>query len=88
VHDFTTISARTVAAGNLTEQEKGWWFMRGLPIDYRRHAMEKTGVAADEPRTLIFERLKEAVESRIVAAENAERMDVLPQEDLLNVQLI
>ena len=27
VHDFTTISARTVAAGNLTEQEKGWWFM-------------------------------------------------------------
>ena len=24
VHDFTTISARTVAAGNLTEQEKGW----------------------------------------------------------------
>jgi hypothetical protein len=23
MHDFTTISARTVAAGNLTEQEKG-----------------------------------------------------------------
>ena len=24
VHDFTTISAKAVAAGNLTEQEKGW----------------------------------------------------------------
>ena len=40
VHDFTTISAKAVAAGNLTEQEKGWWFMQGLPIKYRRHAME------------------------------------------------
>ena len=88
VHDFTTISARTVAAGNLTEQEKGWWFMRGLPIEYRRHAMEKTGAVADEPRTLVFKRLKEAVESRIVAIEGAKRMDVLPEEDALNVQLI
>ena len=87
VHDFTTISARIVAAGNLTEQEKGWWFMRGLPIEYRRHAMEKTGAVADEPSTLIFERLKEAVESRIMAAESAERMAVL-EEEVLNVQLI
>ena len=88
VHDFTTILVRTVAAGNLTEQEKGWWFMRGLPIDYRRHVMEKTGAVADEPGTLIFERLKEAVESRIVAIEGAKRIDVLPEEDALNVQLI
>ena len=40
VQDFTTISAKAVAAGNLTEQEKGWWFIRGLPIKFRRHAME------------------------------------------------
>ena len=72
VQDFTTISGKAVAAGNLTEQEKGQWFMRGLPIEYRRHAMEKTGAVADEPNTLIFKRLKEAVESRITAAENAE----------------
>ena len=88
VQDFTTILVRTVAAGNLTEQEKGWWFVRGLPIEYRRHAMEKIGAVADEPRTLIFERLKKAVESRIVAVEGAKRMDVLPEEDALNVQLI
>jgi hypothetical protein len=88
VHDFTTISAKAVAAGNLTEQEKGWWFMRGLPINYRRHTIEKTGAVADKPSTLIFERLKEAVESRIVAIEGAKRMDVLPEEDVLNVQLI
>jgi hypothetical protein len=88
VHDFSTILARTVAVGNITEQEKGWWFIRGLPIKYRRHAIEKIGAVADEPRTLIFKRLKEAVESRIVAIENAKRMDVLPEEDALNVQLI
>jgi len=88
VQDFTTISAKAVAAGNLTEQEKGRWFVRGLPIEYRKHAMEKTGAVADEPSTLVFERLKEAVESRIVAVEGAKRMDVLPEEDALNIQLI
>ena len=62
--------------------------MQGLPIKFRRHAIEKTGAVADEPRTLVFERLKEAVESRIVAVEGAKRMDVLPEEDVLNVQLI
>jgi hypothetical protein len=88
VQDFTTILAKAVAAGNLTEQEKGWWFMRGLPINYHRHAIEKIRAVADEPRTLIFKRLKEAVESRIVAVEGAKRIDVLPEEDALNVQLI
>ena len=88
MHDFTTILARTVAAGNLTEQEKGWWFMRGLPIKFRRHVIEMTEAVADEPRTLIFKRLKEAVELRIVAVEGIKQMDVLPKEDVLNVQLI
>ena len=27
VQDFTTISAKAVATGNLTEQEKEWWFI-------------------------------------------------------------
>jgi hypothetical protein len=88
VHDFTTILARAVAVGNLTKQEKGWWFIQGLPIEYRRHVIEKTGAVADEPSTLIFKRLKEAVELRIVAVEGAKRIDVLPEEDALNVQLI
>ena len=87
MQDFTSILAKAVAVGNLTEQEKGWWFMRGLPIEYRRHTIEKTGAVADEPSTLIFKRLKEAVELRIVAAESAERMAVL-EEEALNVQLI
>ena len=88
IQDFTTISAKAVAVGNLTEQEKGWWFIRGLPIKYRRYAIEKTGAVVDEPSTLIFERLKEAVELRIMAAENAKRMAVLPEEEVLNTQLI
>jgi len=49
--------------------------------------MEKTGAIADEPSTLVFERLKEAVESRAIATEGAERMDTL-SEDVQNVQLI
>ena len=88
IQDFTTISAKAVAAGNLTKQEKGWWFMQGLPIEYRRHAIEKTGAVADEPRTLIFKRLKEAIESRIVAIEGAERINTLLKEDALNIQLV
>ena len=46
--------------------------MRGLPTKYRRHAMEQTGAVADEPNTLVFERLKKAVELRITAAEGVE----------------
>ena len=50
--------------------------------------MEKTGAVADEPSTLIFEKLKEAVKLRIVAIESAKRIDILLEEDALNVQLI
>ena len=49
--------------------------------------MEQTGAVVDELSTLIFKRLKEAVELRIIAIESAERMAVL-EEEVLNVQLI
>jgi hypothetical protein len=62
--------------------------MRGLPIKYHRYTIEQTGAVADEPSTLIFKRLKRAVESKIIATENAERMAVLPEEDILNIHLI
>ena len=45
--------------------------MRGLPIKFRRHILEKIGAIVDEPNTLIFKRLKEAIELRIVAIEGA-----------------
>jgi len=77
-----------VAVGNLTEQDKGWLFMRGLPVKYYRHAMEQIGAVVDKPNTLRFKRLKEAVELRIVAIEGAKQMDILPEEDALNIQLI
>ena len=60
--------------------------MRGLPIKYRRYIIEKTGAVVDEPSTLIFKRLKEAIELRIIAIESAERMDIL--DEVLNIQLI
>jgi hypothetical protein len=62
--------------------------MQGLPIRYRRHIIETIGAVADEPSTLIFKRLKEAIELRIMAVENAERMAALLEEDTLNVYLI
>ena len=62
--------------------------MQGLPIEYRRHVIEKIGAVADEPSTFIFEKLKKAVESRIVAAENTERIAVLLEEDTLNIHFI
>jgi len=46
--------------------------------------MEQIGAVADEPSTLIFKRLKEAVELRIVTVESAKRIDVLLEEDALN----
>ena len=58
--------------------------MQGLPIRYRRHVIETIGAVADEPSTLIFERLKEAIELRIVAIENAKRIAVL-EEEVLNI---
>ena len=88
VQDFTTISAKAVAAGNLSDPERGRWFVRGLPTEYRRHAIEKTGAVADEPSTFVFIRLKKAVESRMMVSENAKQMTVLPEEDAQNVQLI
>ena len=52
--------------------------MRGLSIKYYRHVIEKIGAATVEPKTLVFKRLKEAIEG-------TERMDILLEEDLLNV---
>jgi len=46
--------------------------------------MEKIGALANEPSTLIFEKLKEAIELKIMAAENVKRMAIL-LEDALNV---
>jgi len=62
--------------------------MRGLPIKYYRHAIEKIGAVADESSTLIFKRLKEAVELRIIAAEGTEQIDTLLKEDIQHIQLI
>jgi len=58
--------------------------MRGLPIKYHRHIIEQIGAVADKPSTLIFKRLKKAIELRIVAIEGTKRMDILPKEDALN----
>ena len=45
--------------------------MRGLPINYCRYAIEIIGAVVDKYRTLVFKRLKEAIELRIVAIEGA-----------------
>ena len=62
--------------------------MRGLPIKYCRYIIERIGAVVDKPSTLIFKRLKEAIELRIIATENAKQMAVLLEEEVLNIQLI
>ena len=49
--------------------------------------MAKTGANPDKRESFNFYRLLRAVESRIIATENAKRMDIL-LEDPLNIQLI
>ena len=49
--------------------------------------MAKTGTDLDRRESFNFYQLLRAVESRIIAIENAKRMDVL-LEDPLNIQLI
>ena len=68
--------------------KRGYWFAKGLLLKYRRHAIAETGANPDRRESFNFYQLLRAVESRIIATENAERMAVLPEEDALNVQLI
>ena len=59
--------------------------MRGLPIKYYRYTIEQIGAVVDKPSTFVFKRLKEAVELRIMAIENVERITILLEKDILNV---
>ena len=63
-------------AGNLENSERGYWFVKGLLFEYRRHAMAKTGADPDRRSSFDFYRLKEAVEDRISASEGANRMSL------------
>ena len=45
--------------------------MRGLPVKYYRHVMEKTGAVVDKFNTFVFKRLKKAIESKMIALKNA-----------------
>ena len=85
---FTLISRKVAEAGNLEDGEQGYWFVKGLPLEYRKYAIAKTGADLDRRESFNFYQLLRAVELRIVAAENAERMAVLPEEDTLNIRLI
>jgi len=46
--------------------------VRGFPIKYYRHIIEKIGAVADKPYTFIFKKLKQVMLSRIIAIEGAE----------------
>jgi hypothetical protein len=50
--------------------------------------MEKTGAVADKSSTFIFERLKKAIELRIMVLENIKQITVFLEEDAQNIQLI
>ena len=50
--------------------------------------MAKTGANPDRRESFDFYQLLRAVESRIIATENAERIAVFPEEVTLNIRLI
>ena len=85
---FILISQRVTEAGNLENGERGYWFVKGLPFEYRRHAMAKTGADPDRRSSFDFCQLLRAVESKIMATENAERMTILPHVNMQEMQLI
>ena len=82
---FTLISQKATEAGNLDNRKRGYWFAKGLPLEYQRHAVAKTGADPDRRESFNFYQLLRAVESRIMATENTEQMDILPEKDALNV---
>ena len=65
--------------------ERGYWFVKGLPFKYRRHAIAKTGADLDRRSLFDFYRLKETVESKITAIENAERMTIFPHRNMQEI---
>ena len=65
-----TILGKAVTVRNLTKQEKEWWFIYRFFIKYRRYIIKKIETVVDKFNTLIFNRLKEAVELKIMAVEN------------------
>ena len=51
---FTLISLRATEAGNLENGERGYWFAKGLLLEYRRYAMAKTGADPDRRESFDF----------------------------------
>jgi len=66
------ISQRAAEAGNLENGERGYWFVKGLPFEYQRHAIAKTGADPDRRSLFDFYRLKKVVEDRVRASEAAD----------------
>ena len=71
-----------VEAGNLEDHARGVWFVKGLPFEYRRHAMAKTGADPDRRNLFDFCRLKGAVEDWFNASEGADRMSLENSEKI------
>jgi len=78
---FTLISQKVTEAGNLENRERGYWFARGLPFEYRRHAMTKTGADPDRRESFNFHLLRRAVEDRLNSHEGADRLSIMNPEE-------
>ena len=54
---FELISQKVTDAGNLENGQRGYWFAKGLPLEYRRHAMAKTRADPDRRESFDFYQL-------------------------------
>jgi len=73
---FTLISQRAAEADSLENGERGYWFTKGLPLKYQRHAIAKIGSNPDRRRSFNFYHLKKAIEDQVSANEGANQMSL------------
>jgi hypothetical protein len=85
---FALISQRATEAGNLDNRQRGYWFAEGLPLEYQRHAMAKTGADPDRRKSFDFYQLQRAVEDRLCSHEGADRLSKMDFEEQSLRQLV
>ena len=85
---FTLISQKVTEAGNLENGQQGYWFVKGLPLEYQRHAIAETGADPDRRESFDFYQLQRAVKDRLSSCEGADRLSKMDFEEQSLRQLV
>ena len=88
IRNFTNFLVKVVSAKNLSDYKRRRWFVYGLPINYCKHAIIKTGAVANKPNPFNFNKFRKAVELCIMAAKDVKRIAILLKGNAQNIQII